>query len=111
MFRAATSIGCDSSPATGLSELQGELDLDPGLVGLILQRHIYGPFHFIPSVFFPFAKGLILQRTLPFFPISVLSFCKGVDQLTVHTANGRVLGPFGGTGGVAFDTGDWSRSN
>jgi len=34
----------------------------------------------------------------------------GVDQLTVHTSNGRVLGPFGGTGGVAFDTGDWSRS-
>merc|ERR1711974_122032 len=35
----------------------------------------------------------------------------GVDQLTVHTSNGRVLGPFGGTGGVAFDTGDWSRWN
>ena len=87
MFRAATSIGCDSSPATGLSELQGELDLDPGLV------------------------GLILQRTLPFFPSVFFSFCKGVDQLTVHTANGRILGPFGGTGGVAFDTGDWSRSN
>ena len=34
---------------------------------------------------------------------------KGVDQLTVHTSNGRVLGPFGGTGGVAFDTGDWGR--
>ena len=36
-------------------------------------------------------------------------FPKGVDQLTVHTSNGRVLGPFGGTGGVAFDTGDWGR--
>lgn len=34
---------------------------------------------------------------------------EGVDQLTLHTSNGRVLGPFGGTGGVAFDTGDWSR--
>ena len=90
MCRAATSIGCDSSLATGLSELQGELDLGLGLV------------------------GLILQRTLPFFPsvtVRFFSFCKGVDQLTVHTANGRVLGPFGGTGGVAFDTGDWSRSN
>ena len=60
MFRVATSIGCDSSPATGLSELQGELDLDPGLVGLILQRQIYGLFHFLLSVytFFPFAKVL-----------------------------------------------------
>ena len=27
----------------------------------------------------------------------------------MHTSNGRVLGPFGGTGGVEFDTGDWSR--
>ena len=44
MCRAATSTGCDSSPATGLSELQGELDLGPGLVGLILQRQIYGLF-------------------------------------------------------------------
>jgi len=34
----------------------------------------------------------------------------GVDQLTLHTSSGRQLGPFGGTGGVAFDTGDWSRS-
>ena len=54
MCRAATSIGCDSSPATGLSELQGELDLGPGLVGLILQRTL----PFFPSVFFPFVKAL-----------------------------------------------------
>jgi hypothetical protein len=33
----------------------------------------------------------------------------GVDQLTLHTSQGRTLGPFGGTGGLPFDTGDWGR--
>jgi len=29
-----------------------------------------------------------------------------LDQITLHTKNGRVLGPYGGTGGLPFDTGD-----
>ena len=33
----------------------------------------------------------------------------GVDQLTLHTSSGRILGPYGGTGGLPFDTGDWGR--
>lgn len=32
-----------------------------------------------------------------------------LDQVTLHTARGRTLGPFGGGGGVPFDTGDWGR--
>ena len=30
----------------------------------------------------------------------------GVDQLTLHTSSGRQLGPYGGGGGLQFDTGD-----
>lgn len=29
----------------------------------------------------------------------------GIDQITLHTKNGRTFGPYGGTGGVPFDVG------
>jgi len=34
----------------------------------------------------------------------------GIDQITFHTLNGRTLGPFGGEGGMKFDSGDFSFS-
>jgi len=32
----------------------------------------------------------------------------GIDQITFYTLNGRVLGPYGGEGGIKFDSGDFS---
>merc|ERR1712218_617679 len=35
----------------------------------------------------------------------------GIDQITLYTLNGRVLGPYGGTGGVEFDSGNFTSKS